>query len=92
MNKYDTVIIFRDEIDEDYIKEYVYNNIKCINSYNYIGRKELAYKIAGQKFGKYVEVLWEGFTNDIKYTENEFKISDIVLKYITMNEWREFSL
>lgn len=94
MKNYENIYILRgilteeqakNEIEE--IKQY-YKNVKVYknndNIDGYQGKKNLAYEIKGEKQGYYFITYFEGTENKVKKIENQLKLNDNVLKFITI--------
>lgn len=83
----------KNEIEE--IKKY-FKNVKLykdssdiLNLFNnaisgYQGKKNLAYEVKGEKQGYYFITYFEGTENKVKKIENQLKLNDNVLKFITI--------
>lgn len=94
MKNYENVYILRGSLTEEQakneieeIKQY-YKNVKVYknndNIDGYQGKKNLAYEIKGEKQGYYFITYFEGTENKVEKIENQLRLNDNVLKFITI--------
>ena len=92
MNKYEAVIIIDSNLTEENPKElinkfenYINEDGKLINTDD-LGNKRLAYEIKGKREGHYVIYEFETEKENVYELERLFRITDEVLKFITMRK------
>jgi small subunit ribosomal protein S6 len=95
MNKYETVFIINPNVEEAGIKELVQkfsdviNNDGKVEEVNEMGKRKLAYEIKKNKEGYYVVIDFEGNPDVIKELERVYRITDNVMKFITIRKDEE---
>lgn len=95
MNKYETVFIINPNVEEEGIKALIQkfsdliNNDGKVTEVNEIGKRKLAYEIKKNKEGYYVSVDFEGNPSVIKELERVYRITDTVMKFITIRKDEE---
>ena len=95
MNKYETVFIINPNVEEEGIKALIQKFSDLINSdgkvteVNEMGKRKLAYEIKKNKEGYYVSVDFEGNPSVIKELERVYRITDTVMKFITIRKDEE---
>jgi small subunit ribosomal protein S6 len=95
MNKYETVFIINPNVEEAGIKELiqkfsdVINNDGKVEEVNEMGKRKLAYEIKKNKEGYYVVITFDGNPTVIKELERIYRITDNVLKFITIRKDEE---
>ena len=91
MNKYESVVIIKSNLDEAGVKELTAKFEKMINNDGKVekvdvqGAKKLAYPIKKNEEGIYVVYTYEANTSLIAELERNLRIDDSVLKYMTVN-------
>ena len=91
MNKYESVIIINPAIEEDKVKELTDKFSNLINkdgkveSVDMRGKKKLAYEVKKNKEGYYVIFNFEAEPELITELERNYRISDDVIKFMTIN-------
>jgi small subunit ribosomal protein S6 len=95
MNKYETVFIINPNVEEDGIKALIQkfsdliNNDGKVNEVTEMGKRKLAYEIKKNKEGYYVVIDFEGNPDVIKELERVYRITDNVMKFITIRKDEE---
>lgn len=95
MNKYETVFIINPNVEEEGIKALIQkfsdliNNDGKVTEVNEMGKRKLAYEIKKNKEGYYVSVDFEGNPSVIKELERVYRITDTVMKFITIRKDEE---
>ena len=95
MNKYETVFIINPNVEEEGIKALIQkfsdliNNDGKVTEVNEMGKRKLAYEIKKNKEGYYVSVDFEGNPSVIKELERVYRITDTVIKFITIRKDEE---
>ena len=90
MNKYESVIIINPNVDEEGIKTLVKKFTDLINSdgkiekVDELGKKKLAYEIKKNNEGYYVVFYFEANSNVISELERNYRITDEVIKFMTI--------
>ena len=93
MNKYESVIIINPSLDEQGIKDVITKFTDLINNNNgkvenvdEMGKRKLAYEIKKQSEGYYVVYTFEANTEFIKELERIYRITDSIMKFITIRK------
>jgi len=95
MNKYETVFIVSPEVAEEGIKGLIQKFSEIINNDGKVlevqemGKKKLAYEIKKNKEGYYVVINFEAKPEVIKELERVYRITDDVIKFLTINKNEE---
>ena len=90
MNKYESVIIINPNVDEEGIKGLVQkltdliNNDGKVEKVDELGKKKLAYEIQKNKEGYYVVFNFEANPDLISELERNYRITDEVIKFMTI--------
>ena len=90
MNKYESVIIINQNVDEEGIKGLVQkltdliNNDGKVEKVDELGKKKLAYEIQKNKEGYYVVFNFEANPDLISELERNYRITDEVIKFMTI--------
>ena len=93
MNKYETIFIISTSVEEAKIKDLVEKFSTLINSNGKVeavdewGQKKLAYPVKKQKEGYYVLINFEAKPELIAELERVYRITDEVIKFITVKKW-----
>lgn len=91
MNKYESIIIINPAVDEERIKALtesftaVINNNGKVEKVDTLGKKKLAYEVKKNKEGYYVVFYFEAGPEVIAELERNYRISDDVIKFMTIN-------
>lgn len=92
MNKYETIFLLNIKLSEVEQKRILDKVVKCINDYGKItnikniGKRELAYEVRKQKKAYYYEIDFESKSQCISELERLYRITDEVLKFITIKK------
>ena len=93
MNKYESVIIINPSLDEQGTKEVITKFTDLINNNNgkvenvdEMGKRKLAYEIKKQSEGYYVVYTFEANPEFIKELERIYRITDSIMKFITIRK------
>ena len=95
MKNYESTIIIHPSLDEKEVKDLVKKFEDLINSLGkledvlVIGKKRLAYEINKQKEGIYVLYTFSAEPNSIAELERNYRITDNVMKFITVKKSEE---
>ena len=90
MNKYESVIIIGQDVTEEGIKALIarftdlINNDGKVENVQEVGRKRLAYEVKKNTEGYYVVFNFEGKPELIAELERNYRITDEVIKFITV--------
>jgi len=90
MNKYESVIIINPNVEKEGTKELVQRFSDLINTdgklekVDEMGVKKLAYEIQKNKEGNYVVFYFEANPNLISELERNYRITDEVIKFMTI--------
>lgn len=90
MNKYESVIIINPNVEKEGTKELVQKFTDLINTdgklekVDEMGTKKLAYEIQKNKEGYYVVFYFEANPNLISELERNYRITDEVIKFMTI--------
>ena len=90
MNKYESVIIINPNVDEEGIKALVQKFTNLINNdgklekADELGKRRLAYEVKKNKEGYYVVFYFEANTSLISELERNYRITDEVIKFMTV--------
>ena len=92
MNKYESVVIVNQNLEEESIKNLIKKFSDLINSDGNVtsveemGKRKLAYEIRKQKEGFYVVIKFEAKPELIAELERNYRITDEVIKFIVVKE------
>ena len=93
MNKYESVIIINPSLDEQGIKDVITKFTDLINNNNgkvenvdEMGKRKFAYEIKKQSEGYYVVYTFEANPEFIKELERIYRITDSIMKFITIRK------
>lgn len=95
MSKYESVLIINPNLDEKELKdltkkfEDLINGMGKVAEVQMLGKKRLAYEINKQKEGFYVVYLFEAEFDAIAELERNYRITDNVMKFITIKKDNE---
>ena len=95
MNKYESIIIIAQDVEEEGIKALITKFTDLINTegkvsnVNEMGRKKLAYNIEKNQEGYYVVFEFEAKPELIAELERNYRITDEVIKFITIRKDEE---
>ena len=90
MNKYESVVIINPNVDEEGVKELVKKFTDLINTdgkvekVDELGKKKLAYEVQKNKEGYYVVFYFEANPNLISELERNYRITDEVIKFMSV--------
>ena len=90
MNKYESVIIINPNVDEEGIKALISKFTDLINTdgkvekVDELGKRKLAYEVKKFNEGFYVVFYFEANTNLIAELERNYRITDEVIKFMTV--------
>ena len=91
MNKYESVVIINPKLDEEAVKTVTDKFSSLINKngkvekVDNLGKKKLAYEVKKNNEGYYVVFYFEAETDLIAELERNYRISDDVIKFMTIN-------
>ncbi len=92
MNKYESVIIVNPNLDEDAVKALeekisgIINENGKVESVDNMGKKKLAYVIKKYQEAIYIVFYFEAKPEVIAELERVYRITDDIIKYITINK------
>ena len=90
MNKYESVVIIDPSVEEEKVKELsqvftdIINHDGKVEKIEELGKKKLAYEVKKNKEGYYVVINFEANPNLIAELERNYRITDEVIKFITV--------
>ncbi len=90
MNKYESVVIINPNVDEEGIKALIQkisnliNNDGKLEKADELGKRRLAYEVKKNKEGYYVVFYFEANTSLIAELERNYRITDEVIKFMTV--------
>ncbi len=90
MNKYESVVIINPNVDEEGIKALIQkisdliNNDGKLEKADELGKRRLAYEVKKNKEGYYVVFYFEANTSLIAELERNYRITDEVIKFMTI--------
>ena len=90
MNKYESVVIINPNVDEEGVKGLVKKFTDLINTdgkvekVDELGKKKLAYEVQKNKEGYYAVFYFEANPNLITELERNYRITDEVIKFMTI--------
>ena len=90
MNKYESVVIINPEVDEEGVKALentftdMINKNGKVSKVDELGKKKLAYEVKKFAEGTYVVFYFEANTSLIAELERNYRITDEVIKFITV--------
>ncbi len=92
MSKYESVIIINPNVDEEGIKTLISKFTDLINTdgkvekVDELGKRKLAYEVKKFKEGFYAVFYFEANTNLIAELERNYRITDEVIKFMTVKQ------
>ena len=92
MNKYESVIIINPNVEDDKVKALIkkftdlINNDGKVENVEEVGMKKLAYEIKKHSEGYYVVFTFEANPEHISELERIYRITDSVLKFLTIRK------
>ena len=92
MSKYESIIIINPNVDEEGIKSLISRFTDLINSdgklekVDELGKKKLAYEVKKNQEGFYVVFYFEANTDLIAELERNYRITDEVIKFMTIKQ------
>lgn len=90
MNKYESVVIINPTVDEEGMKALIskftdlINNDGKVEKVDELGKRKLAYEIQKNKEGYYVVFYFEANPNLISELERVYRITDEIIKFMTI--------
>lgn len=91
MNKYESVIIINPNVEEEAVKKLtdefsaLINKAGKVEKVDVLGKKKLAYEVKKNKEGYYAVLYFEAEPTVITELERNYRISDDVIKFMTIN-------
>ena len=91
MNKYESVIIINPKLEEEAVKALTDKFSDLINKHGKVekvdiqGKKKLAYEVKKNKEGHFAVVYFEANPELITELERNYRITDDVIKFMTIN-------
>jgi len=89
--KYELTVVFEGQLEQDVVEkhaEQINNLIKTSKSevikQDHLGKRRLAYEIMRKQYGHYVYYLFESDGSNIKDIEDNLKLNESVLRYLTV--------
>lgn len=95
MNKYESIIIIGQNVDEEGIKALItrftdlINNNGKVSNVNEMGKRKLAYEIGKNREGYYVVFDFEAKPDSITELERNYRITDEIIKFIVVRKDEE---
>lgn len=94
MKNYENIYILKGSLTEEQAKKEIeeikqyFENVKTFEKKNdvngFLGKKNLAYEIKGEKQGYYFITYFEGTESKVEKIENQLRLNDNVIKFITV--------
>lgn len=90
MNKYESIIIINPSVEEQGVKDLTQRFTDLINkngkaeSVEDMGKRKLAYEVKKNKEGTYILFTFEANPDSISELERNYRITDEVIKFITV--------
>ncbi len=90
MNKYESIIIIAQDLEEEGIKKIISKFTDLINTegkvsnVNEMGKRKLAYNIGRNQEGYYIIFEFEAKPELIEELERNYRITDEIIKFITV--------
>lgn len=91
MNKYESIIILSDLLNEGEVKTEILKVESFINKESgsiiktdNLGKKKMAYEVKGHKEGIYIDFYFEGNEKLVNELERYYRIDDNILKFLTI--------
>ena len=91
MHKYEIIFLIRPDVAEEEVDKLITQMEGVVTStggkvekVDKMGRRRLAYRVAGHREGHYVLFLLEGLGDTVKEFERRLKVTDAVIKYLTV--------
>jgi small subunit ribosomal protein S6 len=91
MRKYELVFIVRTDLPEDELGKLITQMEGVVNGHggkmetvDRMGRRRLAYRVQRQREGLYVRFVFDGTGETTKEFERRLKVTDAVIKYLTV--------
>ena len=90
MNKYESVIIINPNVDEEGVKTLIekftnlINNDGKVEKVENLGKRKLAYEVKKEKEAYYEVIYFEANPELIAELERNYRITDEVIKFMTM--------
>jgi len=89
--KYELTVVFEGQLEQDVVDkhaEQINNLIKTtkgeVIKQDHLGKRRLAYEIMRKQYGYYVYYLFESDGSNIKDIEDNLKLNESVLRYLTV--------
>lgn len=95
MKNYESTIIIHPGLDEKEVKDLIkkfedlINSLGKLEDVSVIGKKRLAYEINKQREGIYVLYTFDAEPNSIAELERNYRITDNIMKFITVKKSEE---
>ena len=92
MNKYESVVIIDPSVEEEKVKDLsqkfteIINHDGTVEKVEELGKKKLAYEVKKNKEGYYVVINFESNPELIRELERVYRITDDVIKFLTINK------
>jgi small subunit ribosomal protein S6 len=93
---YETVYVLHPEMSDEEVEENVQNTLKLLESHGAsiirterVGKRRLAYPIEKQRYGYYNLIHYHGTNAALREMERMFRLSDRVLRYLTVRFEKE---
>lgn len=91
MRKYEIIFVVRPDVNDEELEKLVTQMQGVvtgaggtIEKVEKMGRRRLAYRVARQREGLYILFVLEGNGDTVKELERRFKVTDSVIKYLTV--------
>lgn len=94
MKNYENIYILKGSLTEEKAKEEIgkikeyYKEVKTFEKNNdvngFMGLKKLAYEVKGEKTGYYYITYFEGTENEVAKIENQLRLNENIIKFITV--------
>lgn len=87
MNEYETIFILKNNENKEKSIDIILNYLLVeskIKRIDFIGKKQLAYKIKNENFGYFIEIFFKAEKEIVKNLENKYKKDEQIIKYLTL--------
>lgn len=94
MKNYENIYILKGSLTEEQAKKEIeeikqyFESVKTFKKENdvngFLGKKKLAYEVKGEIAGYYYITYFEGTENNVEKIENQLRLNDNIIKFITV--------
>ena len=91
--KYEMMILLTEEFNDNQLKMWAFNYAKALRKLNAFeisvisrGKRNLAYEIANQKRGNFIQINFSSIPKHIDYFSSSLKFDSNVLRFLILNK------